>query len=258
MNKLMQRQVSQNHFAMRLPSYIAIAAASLLVLAAGQKVNAALMVFDFDPPIVATVDDLAAANPDANQNRNIWINIGDSSILGGGDTNILQFNPQYLTASHKNSDGTAGASSIRVNVAATGTSAVLTPTGSPGNQIRPFAYGAEIGPGLGLLQRTNLNSNNISIPSKQAGISLNGGQFGSGYIGMLVGRAGQTYYGWVEVSTNAPGASIATATITRWAIETTPNTPILAGVTVPEPSSVLLLATSVCALVIKRKKRISC
>lgn len=254
MNKLMLRQVSQKHFAKRLPSYIAIAAASLLVLAVGQKVNAALLVFDFDPPIVATVDDLAAANPNANQNRNIWLNIGDSSILGGGDTNILQFNPQYLTASHKNSDGTAGASAIRVNVAATGTSAVLTSPGSPNNQVRAFAYGAEIGPGLGLLQRTNLNNNNISLPSKQAGISLNGGQFGTGYIGMLVGRAGQTYYGWVEVSTNAPGASIATATITRWAIETTPNTPILAGVTVPEPSSLMLVVAGISALTMKRKR----
>lgn len=255
MNKSVPCQSSQKHSTKRLMSCIAIAAASLGALAAGHKADAALMVFDFDPPLVATVDDLASANPNAIHNRNIWINIGDSSILGGGDANLLQLNPNYEPSLHRNNDGTAGAGRIRVAMAASGTgSIILVPTGTPGGVVRPFAYGDTIGPGL----PTRGNNTPMSTPTLQSGVYLNGGQFGSGYIGMRVIRpnaAGQTYYGWVEVSTNAPGAPIATATITRWAIETTPNTPILAGVVIPEPSSFVLMVAGVGALAVKRKRK---
>lgn len=78
-------------------------------------------------------------------------------------------------------------------------------------------------------------------------MAANGFTSGSpGFMGFQFDRAGNTHFGWAEVTVTANGDP-GTIDVLQWAWEDTPNTSILAGATgsaaaVPEPSSLGLLA----------------
>lgn len=238
----------------RLLSYITIA--TLGALGTGHNADAAIIVFEQTPPVVASVTALASGSPNSNFHGHNWFNMGGPLVasLGGGDANVANVEAYYNPnpTQHRNDDGTAGAGAVRVAVAG---GIILVPTGSPATHVSPFGPGETIGPGL-----PTTGNNHLSRPTKVGGFSLSGGGglFGEGYLGFRITRGGNFYYGWIEIETNAAGQLFAEATVTRWALETTPNTPIMTpSAVVPEPSSLALLAAGASALAMTRKKKVA-
>jgi len=74
----------------------------------------------------------------------------------------------------------------------------------------------------------------------------------SAYLGLQFQENGQTYYGWARVGTPFAGLNI--GWLFDYAYETRPNTPILAGAGVPEPSTLALLLVSGAAFWLVRKR----
>jgi hypothetical protein len=87
---------------------------------------------------------------------------------------------------------------------------------------------------------------------------LTWGSGGTGYAALRIDQGGGNYnYGWAEISYTPNGAST-TATVTGFAFQGDANTSILAGATVPEPSTcVMALAGLACGgySMFRRRKR---
>jgi hypothetical protein len=84
-----------------------------------------------------------------------------------------------------------------------------------------------------------------------------GGFFGEGYLGVSFEVDGSTHYGWIELSqaTDRPSPENQYLYIHGWAYESTPDTPIVAGV-IPEPSTgILTMVGSLSILLIARSRR---
>jgi hypothetical protein len=75
----------------------------------------------------------------------------------------------------------------------------------------------------------------------------------TGYVGFRVGQGATAQYGWLQVAVTAGGAGVNGITFLGGAIETTPNTPIAAGV-IPEPGSLAALACGAVALLRRKSK----
>lgn len=207
--------------AQRLLSCFTIAAVGLGAWEVGQNAHAFVVGFEFDPPRLASVADAAAADPNNHQHDHQWFNLGEHAI-GETDPNVIRIHTWYDPLTQMNADFTAGASVIRL---VPNGGAIYVPFGSDPNFVSPFGEGVSIGPGL----ETRPGNTPLSAPYEENGFFLNGGQFGSGYIGFSFLREGNDYYGWIGLETNAPGKPIAEALITKWAFETSPNTPIQTG-----------------------------
>ncbi|MEM1228034.1 MAG: PEP-CTERM sorting domain-containing protein [Planctomycetota bacterium] len=76
----------------------------------------------------------------------------------------------------------------------------------------------------------------------------------SGFVGLQLSINGQTHYGWAGLDL---GSTIGSQTLTSFAYETDPNTPILAGAVtaVPEPSSLALTGAVVGLIAVRRGRR---
>ncbi|MEM8671957.1 MAG: PEP-CTERM sorting domain-containing protein [Planctomycetota bacterium] len=81
----------------------------------------------------------------------------------------------------------------------------------------------------------------------------------SGFVGLQLSINGQTHYGWAGLDL---GSSIGSYTLTSFAYETDPNTPIIAGAeasiagvgAVPEPSTLLVMGVSFGLLALRRRR----
>jgi hypothetical protein len=76
----------------------------------------------------------------------------------------------------------------------------------------------------------------------------------NGYIGFDLVQDGNNYYGWMQIQSSLGLDLGLYGSVTAWAYETSPNTPIFAG-EVPEPSTVALLALFGIAVGLVRWKR---
>jgi hypothetical protein len=84
-----------------------------------------------------------------------------------------------------------------------------------------------------------------------------GGFFGEGYLGVSFEVDGSTHYGWIELSQaiDRPSPENQYLYVHGWAYESTPDTPIVAGV-IPEPSTgILTMVGSLSILLIARSRR---
>ncbi|MEM6363625.1 MAG: PEP-CTERM sorting domain-containing protein [Planctomycetota bacterium] len=77
-----------------------------------------------------------------------------------------------------------------------------------------------------------------------------------GFVGLELSVSGQTHYGWAGLNL---GSSIGSYTLTSFAYETNPDTPIIAGAgavtAVPEPSSLALTGAVVGLIAVRRGRR---
>ncbi|MEM1228035.1 MAG: PEP-CTERM sorting domain-containing protein [Planctomycetota bacterium] len=77
-----------------------------------------------------------------------------------------------------------------------------------------------------------------------------------GFVGLELSVNGQTHYGWAGLNL---GSSIGSYTLTSFAYETNPNTPIMAGAgattAVPEPSTLGLAGAVVGLIALRRARR---
>lgn len=150
---------------------------------------------------------------------------------------------------------TSGSGSAAIRFQGTYGSADLTNSPAKGSTyyVRSFEFGDLIGPSTpstgpasGIVRADAVNFGDETDP-QYAGIAL------------LIG--GNTHYGWVRLKTEPvdsggqPDPPL-TGTIFEWAYESTPNTAIAAGATVPEPSSLALLAAGAGALALRRRKSV--
>jgi hypothetical protein len=121
---------------------------------------------------------------------------------------------------------------------------IAVPVGQvDGGFVIPLAAGQQIGPDAQGYTWMQYPAGLILTASADLGtVGLFTG-LESAYLGLQFQQAGQTYYGWVRVG--APFAGQNGGWLYDYAYETTPDTPILAGAVVPEPTSisVWLLAT---------------
>lgn len=167
-----------------------------------------------------------------------------------GDGPRIRFQARYRNSTNLNDDGTAGAGD-RDARSSNGGGTVLTKV-VQGYYLVGFAHGESIGPSTALGATGYLQRFLGEFPYKAGGYSYSGAPF-QGYLAVRFAIGGNTHYGWVDVETDPGGAAAASITIKALAYEDTPDTAILAGVTIPEPSSLALLAAGVGALAMKRK-----
>lgn len=83
------------------------------------------------------------------------------------------------------------------------------------------------------------------------------GETGDVYLGIDFEVEGSTHYGWINVTLGEknPDLGFETPITASWAYETTPDTPIIAGV-IPEPSTgVLTMVGSLSLLLLARSRR---
>lgn len=128
--------------------------------------------------------------------------------------------------------------------------------------VVPLSAGEQIGPsaaGYGWLG--NILSGNVLTAARGSGTVgdpfVTEGYFTgleSAYMGFDFQQAGQTYYGWIRAG--APVVGLNAGWVYDYAYETVPNTPILAGQGVPEPSAAsLCILAIIAACVCQRKTR---
>ena len=85
----------------------------------------------------------------------------------------------------------------------------------------------------------------------------------TGFLGIALQRGGDTHYGWVRLQLEDRGGSPSQApdgasdklTVVDWAWNSVPGAPIVAGVLVPEPSTLQLLAVGALGTQAFRKRR---
>lgn len=177
--------------------------------------------------------------------------VGTTAALAGAGPRV-RFQARYRNSTNKNDDGTAGAGD-RDARSSNGGGTVLTKVVQD-YYLAGFAFGESIGPSTALPATGYLQRFLGEFPYKAGGYSYSGAPF-EGYLAVRFVISGNTHYGWVDVETDPGGEAAASVTIKALAYEDTPNTPILAGVTVPEPSSLALLAAGLGALAMNRKRK---
>jgi hypothetical protein len=130
---------------------------------------------------------------------------------------------------------------------------IAVPVGQLGDGfVVPLAAGQQIGPGA---QAYNwmLGPTAFALTA-----SADFGTIGlftsleSAYLGLQFQQAGQTYYGWVRLG--APFTGQNGGWLYDYAYETTPDTPILAGAVVPEPTSISLCVLATALITLRRSK----
>lgn len=72
------------------------------------------------------------------------------------------------------------------------------------------------------------------------------------FVGVRFNLSGNTHYGWIELQLNAPFAD---GTILGYAYESTPDTGLFTVSSIPEPPSLLLLASGAAGLAALRRRR---
>lgn len=217
----------------------------------GEAAEGAVIYMDIPDVTISSIP----ADPNATFENLRFLNlqtgqVGTTAALAGAGPRI-RFRARYRNPNYKNDDGTAGAGD-RGAVAAAGGGQVLTKV-VQSYYLTGFAFGESIGPSA-LLPTGYAQSFLGEFPYKQSGYFYSGAPF-TGFLGVRFTLSGNTHYGWVDVETDPGGQTAATITIKALAYEDTPNTPILAGVTVPEPSSLALLAAGAGALAMNRKRK---
>lgn len=83
------------------------------------------------------------------------------------------------------------------------------------------------------------------------------GQTGEAYLGIALDVGGSTHYGWIHVTLGEvdPTFGFKNPITASWAYESTPDTPITAGV-IPEPSTgILTIVGSLSLLLVARSRR---
>jgi hypothetical protein len=130
---------------------------------------------------------------------------------------------------------------------------IAVPVGQLGDGfVVPLAAGQQIGPGA---QAYNWM---LGLTAFALTASADFGTIGlftsleSAYLGLQFQQAGQTYYGWVRLG--APFTGQNGGWLYDYAYETTPDTPILAGAVVPEPTSISLCVLATALITLRRSK----
>lgn len=139
--------------------------------------------------------------------------------------------------------------------------AVLVPLGSSGivtanGYVANLNFGDVIGPSSSwTTSKTTIGT----LAIFEGGTSAENGNFAgqtNGYIGFDLMSGGTNYYGWMYVSapnqSGLAGDAGIYGTITEWAYQSLPNTPIFAG-EVPEPSTWALLGLGAASMLARRK-----
>lgn len=221
MDKSVPRKSSHKQYAKRLISYTT--AASLGALGGEYDANAAVVFLDIPDITLSSTPVSPFSEFEAHEQLFDLNNDGIDDIL---------FQARYRALNNKNIDDTAGAGDISAR--RFGGSTIMVPVAQP-YYIGAFALGTPIGPTTPIALHAAPNyqlflSLAYRYPSAAYPYySYNGGQFGSGYVGVRFNIGGSPHFGWVEVETNPEGEMVASVTIKSYAYESTPNTAILAG-----------------------------
>lgn len=141
---------------------------------------------------------------------------------------------------------------------------IMMASGVSGSLAYQYTAGAMIGPGsFSSLEYNQYGTTTATWASSFYNYISKSGSFATGgwattgtdYVGIRIKSGEEAYhYGWLEVQRSMTSAPYP-YTITRFAVEDSPNTPIQAGSlsAVPEPSSVLLSMVGVAMLFRRRR-----
>jgi hypothetical protein len=183
-------------------------------------------------------------NSDSLTDAMVWyqVFVDDASYIGG-TSGVLRVYTQNW--------GLDGANQILVDASNSQNSALPYGTlisGSPDSSL-------EWKSGLYASGRVSLWSNSSPEPETEWSGML--GETGEAYQGIAFDIEGSTHYGWIHVTLGEvdPNYGLESPIIASWAYESTPDTPIIAGV-IPEPSTgILTMVGSVGLLFVARSRR---
>jgi hypothetical protein len=131
---------------------------------------------------------------------------------------------------------------------------IAVPVGQVGGGFAiPLAAGQEIGPGAqGYYWMQGPTGYVLTANADFGPIGYFTG-LESAYLGLEFQQDGHTYYGWVRLG--APFTGLNGGWLYDYAYETVPDTPILAGAGVPEPSTLTLCLVGITLLIVHGSQR---